>query len=434
MKKAARIVLDYLSAKFAVTNNGLRRAVPFRRLSEYRDKSALFDYHSDVEAWRFAILAGNVQMLNELPPDHEEGVLNYHSYTLVTAALSHYRVPELLLDLMLMPKPVAPSTSPPNRYLQLIRHGKWDHGYGDPAMEIAFCSKSYLITGGGLFADGRASEQAWALPTTLMLTVPSKRGLDWKDLLRIEGTIDERRRANTGVAPGFACGLNPSIPDWMFEFNLPHLVDTTNTNWTFFNWASNEYPFGVYVVVFARQCDTGLSKELAGETGTFGFFAVVEAKVGHDNQFTNFITDVMALNASKTYSAEGTNNFKFPTGLGGEIDFVCIPTQNGNYEPHLWPIVKINGKPVERRMNNWDLATSSVYFANGIQTSLEDWIIRSDQRFGCIMVDNPRLDHRLVLDFSDAMNPRLAYVMGNRFDAGCRCPLSQECERRHPIK
>jgi hypothetical protein len=96
--------------------------------------------------------------------------------------------------------------------------------------------------------------------------------------------------------------------------------------------------------------------------------------------------------------------------------------------------VKINGKAVGRNINNWDLATSSVFFPDGQQISLEDRIIRSEKHFGCVMVDNPRLVHRLVLDLSDVMNPRSAYVMGHRFDSGCRCPLSKECERRHPIK
>ena len=436
VRKAAQIVLEYLSAKFAVMSSGSRRAVPFRRHIDNRDKSALFDKDSDAETWRFIMLTGDALMLGSLPPGKEEEILDAESYTLVTSALGRYRVPDLLLDLMLMPEPVPPATSPPNRYLQLIRHGKWDHGYGDPAMEVTFSSNRYLITGGGLFADGRGDEQAWALPTNLMLTAPHPRSSDWKDFIRIEGTINERRRANTGVAPGFACGLNPRVPDWILALrDNPLLVDTSRTNWTFINGASNVLPFGVYVVVFAKKCDTDLSKKLAGGAGTFGFFAVVEVEmVDQDNHFTSFITDVLALNETKTCTAEGTNNFLFPSGMGGDIDFVCLPTKSGSYEPLLWSIVKINGKVVGRDMNNWDLATSSVYSPDGQQTSLEDWIIRSEKHFGCVMVDNPRLDQRLVLDLSDAMNPRSAYVQDHRFESGCRCPLSKECERRHPVK
>ncbi|HEY2972452.1 MAG TPA: hypothetical protein VGJ48_08065 [Pyrinomonadaceae bacterium] len=439
VKKAAKIVLDYLSAKFAVTSNGSRRAGPFRRHNDNRDKSPLFDEFSDAETWRFLMLTGDALMLGSLPPGKEEEILGKESYTLVTAALGRYRVPELLLDLMLMPEATPPATSLPNRYLQLIRHGAWDHGYGDPAMEITFSSNKYLITGGGIFANARGDEEAWALPTNLMLTAPNAtRSSDWRDFIRIEGTVEEKARANTGVAPGFACGLNPRIPDWILELKMrgnPSLIETTHTNWTFINFACNEFPFGVYVVVFEKKCDSELSRVFAGQHGKFGFFAVVEVEmVDQDNHFTSFKSDVLSLNSSKTYTAEGINNFLFPTGLGGDIDFVCLPTQNGNYEPLLWTIVKINGKAVGRNINNWDLATSSLFSPDGQQTSLEDWIIRSEKHFGCVMVDNPRLDHRLVLDLSDAMNPRTAYVMDHRFDSGCRCPLSKECERKHPIK
>lgn len=433
VRKAARMVLDYLSAKFAVTSNRSRRAVPFRRTPDKRDKTLLFDEASDEETWRFLMLVGDTSMLGQMSPDLENDVLQLESYTLVFAGLGPYEVPLLLENLIL--------SKNDNRYLQLIRHGKWDHGYGDAAMEITFNSGTYLITGGGLFANGRGDEQAWALPTTLMPTLSivdtngEPRSMDWQDFIRIEGTPDAYKRANTGVAPGFACGLNPVIPLWLRLPIGPQHIDQHGP-WTFINCASDTRPFGFFVTVFQSPCNTIISKELAGQDGTFGFFAVAETDmpIVSENTFEEFKAKVLALNESKTYTSEGINNFAFPAGMGANIEFVCLPTQNGAYNPLLWPIVSLNGAALERDLNKMDLAASSVFTAAGLQTSLEDWIIQATKNFGCIMIDNPALDERLVLDFSDAMNPRTAYVKGQRFTAGCRCPLSNECTRRHPIK
>ena len=445
VSKAARMVLDYLSAKFAVTSNGSRRAVPFRRTADNRAVSGLFEgkpeqKQSDVETWRFLILAGDVYMLGHVPKEHEEAVLIYHSYTMVFAALGRYRVPKLILDLILM--------KGSNRYLQRIRHGKWNHGYGDAAAEITFNSATYLITGGGMFTEGRQwpmpdedREHSWALPTTLMPTAGGvdvygeQRNTDWKDFIRIEGTADEKKRANTGVAPGFACGLNPVIPQWMLLPAGANCIRQDIKPWTFINCATMDCgrPLGFYVAVFKAPCDTALSTELAGEDGTFGFLAAAEI-VRPNYKFEEFVADVIALNGSKSYTAEGTNNFAFPTGFGPQIEFVCVPTKKGDYERLLWPIVKINGESFERDIDRWDLATSEVFKPDGIRTSLEDFVIRSEKHYGCVMIDNPKLDERLVLDLSDALNPKSAYVKGQRFDSGCRCPLSTECERKHPIK
>lgn len=432
VSKAARMVLDYLSAKFAVTSNRSRRAVPFRRKPEKRDKSMLFDVDSDEETWRFLMLAGDTKILDQMTPTQEDKVLQEESFTLVFAGLGPYRVPQLLLNLILFKNE--------NRYLQLIRHGKWNHGYGDAAVEITYNSGMYLITGGGLFAEGRGDEQAWALPTTLMPTIARKvygepRGMDWKDFIRIEGTPNGHRRANTGVAPGFACGLNPVIPEW-FNSPIGPLNIDPHGPWTFINCATEVRQFGFFVAVFQSPCITDVSKELAGQDGTFGFFAVAEADmpIAPPSTFEEFKAKVLALNESNIYTSEGINNFAFPSGMGGNIEFVCLPTQNGSYNPLLWPIVSINGAAMERDMNKMDLAASSVFTAAGIQTSFEDWIIRAAKNFGCVMIDNPALDERLVLDFSDAMNPKSAYVKGQRFTSGCRCPLSNECTRRHPIK
>ena len=454
VSKAARMVLDYVSAKFAVSSNGSRRAAPFRRRSENRHATGLFDgkpaeKQCDPETWRFLVLTGDTHMLAHIPKEHEELALAFQSYTLVMAALGRYRVPELLLDLMLVKNMEQPGDQKkPNRFLQRIRHGEWNHGYGEPALEVTYSSVTYLITGGGVFAEGRQwplsddeREHAWALPTTLMPTASGvdvyggQRNTDWKDFIRIEGASDEKKRGNTGVAPGFACGLNPVIPDWMLLPVDPQYVRRDMPPWTFINCASIECgrPFGFYVAVYRAGCDSELSRQLAGKDGTFGFFAVSEV-VRPSYTFEQFVSDVIALNGSTTYTAEGMHTFSFPTGFGPNIEFVCLPTFSTLYDRYTWPIVKINGVAWERDIGKWHLAQSEVFDSKGSRTSLEDFVMWSEKHYGCVMVDNPRLDHRLILDMGDALQPKSAYVTSQRFESGCRCPLSGPCERLHSIK
>src|SRR5262249_6450006 len=60
---AASMVLDYEAARFAVSTDGLRRAAAFRRRAENKDKSELLGRHSDEDTWRFAVVAGDTDVL-----------------------------------------------------------------------------------------------------------------------------------------------------------------------------------------------------------------------------------------------------------------------------------------------------------------------------------------------------------------------------------
>lgn len=431
IRKAARIVLDYLSAKFAVSGNALRRAVPFRRRAEKRSKSGLLDFDADEDTWRFLILAGDTSVLNAhpAPAGTKAGPLGRvdpaEEVTLVHAALGRYRVPALILDLIL--------NRDHNRYLQRFRHGHWDHDFGEPAVEVYFSSAKYLISAGGIFADGRGlsyeeSEQAWALPTTLM---PAAAGVDWKEFVRIEGAVDETRRANTGVAPGFACGLNPVFPEWVKEADDQCFREPV-PRWTFINFANAGQcgrDWGFYVAVFRDRCDTPLSRKLAGADGTFGFFAVVEPW-GHAYTFDQFVDEILDLNRKTLYTAEGTHTFAFPSGHGPVIDFCACPTEDGKQARLKWPIVRIDNAAVERDLTKWPLAESECYAKDGRRTDIDDWIIKSWERKGCVMVDNPHLDQRLVLDLSNASKPRISLITADRHAEGCRCPLEPRCDQR----
>lgn len=352
--KAARIVLDYLAAKYAVSSNGLRRAAPFRRLPERQQYTSLLDRNSDEETWRYLMLAGppawrlgiNLSVLGVwmagLVPDEA-------TTTLLHAALGRYRVPGMILDLII--------NKGGQQYLQRFHHGEWDHGYGDPAVEIYYSSKSYLITGGGIYAAGRAAEDSYAMPITLM---PSFSGIDWQEFIRITGTINPsdrttqnlKDRANMGVAPGFACGRDVVIPEALLEdltCRTPgDLTDQScqcarqvGKNWTFINYASTkcsrknrDRENGFYVAVW--QWNPRKEKNLV--SGDYGLFAVVEVDVdSRDYPFDAFINDIIQLNGSSPqYLPHSANLFKFPTGRGPEIQVYPTPYEWNDEQTALW--------------------------------------------------------------------------------------------------
>jgi hypothetical protein len=97
-------------------------------------------------------------------------------------------------------------------------------------VELYASSPEFLISAGGVFREGRGSEQGWALPTILM---PTADGADWNELIQISGSTEPKIQANTCVAPGFACGLNPWVPD-----AVPQACIKRSGNWRFINFAT----------------------------------------------------------------------------------------------------------------------------------------------------------------------------------------------------
>lgn len=267
-------------------------------------------------------------------------------------------------------------------FLQTFRHGKWDHGYGDPAAEIYYSSKSYLITGGGIYADGRGKESSYAMPITLM---PASVGIDWQEFIRIEGgvnvleqtNVEVKDRANMGVAPGFACGRYPVIPEALLQdptCRTPgDLTDRScqcarqvGKHWTFINYASTKCgrnnrgrESGFYVAVW--QWNPG--------GVNYGFFAVVEVDVNsRDYPFNDFIDDVIQLNGSNPqYLPHSTNMFRFPPGRGPEIHFTPDPMNNLRYG-----IESIGGIQQETDIGKWALADGQI-FVGGVAPQPGSW-------------------------------------------------------------
>ena len=205
VRTEARMVLDYLAAKFAVGSYGLRRSAPFRRRGERRDFPLLFSNYSDEETWRFVTMAGNTQVLMA----QRHGRADWGSaITMAAAGLGSYRVPDLILDVM---------TGKSTPHFQVFRH---------EGVELYASTRSFLISAGGDFEEPLDRDKVLdmcgflatkdcdtagnALPTVLM---PAFSGTSREDLIRIDGARDRTKRTNTCVGPGFACGLNVVVPD-----------------------------------------------------------------------------------------------------------------------------------------------------------------------------------------------------------------------------
>jgi hypothetical protein len=53
--------------------------------------------------------------------------------------------------------------------------------------------------------------------------------------------------------------------------------------------------------------------------------------------------------------------------------------------------------------------------------------MRSVGRNGCIEIDNPLVDERLILDFTDANKPKRSRFKLSTISRLCTCPLPDSC-------
>ena len=350
VKTASQMVLDFLSARFALQSNQLRRSVTFRRKVTYKDRVNLFE--GDTETSRFSILAGNHQSL----PNSE---LRYGIHHAMSAAVSSYLPPDLILDLMIDKSNI--------EYYQRF-HLNHD------AIEVMFSAPKYLISAGGVFNNvfdvGTGENDLRARPTVLITT---EGGNDISEMIQFYGADQEEFRSNTCVAPNFACGLNAYIPSNIAEECKIHAGD-----WTFLNLTGGKCNIdqGVYIAMYKQQCDDSNCKSKAEN---FGFFEVYDASKG---EFFDFSHQVLLKNY-KPFSASSLN--KYTTQAGDEIEFIPNPKHRW-----LWSIVSINQRTQNRHLKTWPLAFGDIMNSLG-EAKLEFY--------------NPRLNQKLTLDYQNPLNP-----------------------------
>ncbi len=209
---AASMVLDLQGAHFAVSSSQLRRTPPFRRRAELNNKTELFGRYSDQETWRELGILGTSDVLHRErfghAPWNAGGVMAFARGK--TFGVQRYEQPEVIADLIM-------NRTTPHTFWQALGH----EGY-----EVYVGTEEVFISGGGRWQDSTSRDSVLgmsrddtdsnAMPTLL---VPQFEGVDRNDMIRIDGDTDEEARNNTCVAPGFACGLNPVVPDyWLRRF------------------------------------------------------------------------------------------------------------------------------------------------------------------------------------------------------------------------
>ncbi|MBI2519007.1 MAG: hypothetical protein HYV97_01260 [Bdellovibrio sp.] len=356
----AEMLLDLLSGIFAVQSNGLRRSIPFRRQPLYQPVPQT--YAADGETARFAMLAGNYTYMQKL---EKPFIAPYGSHFMLSALVSDYRIPDLMLDLMIEKQH--------NPYFQKIRHQN---------VEIFSSSKNGLLSAGGLYRNrfdvGTKLSDGWARPTVLIATRDGYS--DFRDWIHFKGHKKRLKRKNTCVAPGFACGLGPVIPS-----TIPSECTHKTGHWTFLNLnapACSMVDYGLHVALYKKDCESLACKKAAQ---SFGFLEVREAS---ELPFELFMAKILNSNQGRKFFSRGENIFT--TSRGTNIRFEIAPAKE-----NLWEIIAINGKMQERNFEKWPLFQGD--------------ILNSPKK-GLITIDNPFLKQRMILDTTVPLQPRKKLV------------------------
>jgi hypothetical protein len=389
VKMAAWLVLDYISAKYAASSNFLRRNAPYRRrISHY--STDLLDFHSDANNGRFTFLTGMFQINNEFVPANH---LSFgHSEDMQMLAVSSYRAPESILDLIM--------NQSHRSFYQRIKHD---------GVEIYASRPDYLITAGGYWMGSPYSflgmtssdDEGAVVPTTLM---PSDDITDSSNMIHIDGLdtskgVDERNRLNTCVAPDFACGYNLRIPANYSnpdrrEHGCYEEVKSPITGGTFIFIDSSTYgcdndakgnlrPYGFYVAAY-------VSGPVDGDN--FGFF---EAHPRDPNlTFVQFQQGVLQRNQNTRFgdAAFGTPSNSYVMTSGQTVQFT-IPVETAS--KYNWTVLGTGDSRLDALGNDigkWPLASGD--------------ILTSDGNNGLVIFDNPKTGQHIYLDFSDVGEPK----------------------------
>jgi hypothetical protein len=454
-KKAVQVVLDFISAKFAASSLQSRRSVPFRRLIDEENSTALFgtDDHSpsdgaaeknDEETPRFLQLSGALDALNN---ERRGAISDRNADTISFTGSSTYRVPDLINRLITQNGSTPMWTS----YFDRYHHQGYDRS--QQVYEVYAGRPLYLLSAGGVFSPGwdptgaldsvpvlsdvlsatrfhelvqllSEKDQASGVWTTLM---PAGFKVDRKALIRIEGSTNRKNRNNTCVyPPGFACGLNPVLPlldIWPLVPDLRQVpgiplpcVQHAEAGWQFVNLATTDpncgQDLGLYVAFWSSPCqDDACAADAGGDKPSYGFFDVFDAP-SQGISFAQFWQTILSNNRGRSFSYRGGNVY---TDYFGRNIFFDPGAPIG-----VWGILNDN----QRDMTAWRPAQGDIV-RNLYPGSSPGGLWRPS----CVEVDNPVLRRRRVLDLSFHDHPAWC-----EFDikpsnmCGCdreRCPPDQ---------
>jgi hypothetical protein len=266
---AAKMALDYVSAKVAVSSNDGRRSVPFRRRNEddHRCGELVLQKCNDPQTAYYMMLAGVTDILGKVPdilPDKTAPATYAGSF--LWAGTTNYKLDKLILDLFV--------DRSHRRFYQFFRYARKLplDGAQDTNVELYAGSPSYLISAGG-----RQTLPAYTADVPFPISVlvgshPSSNsdlGIPVATTLMPTGELHAREemirffdpgKENMCVAPNFACGLIP--PGLTSAIPPNYQIAATDGNWKFIDKHKGLNEYGYYVAVYERD--------------GFGFFEVYD--------------------------------------------------------------------------------------------------------------------------------------------------------------
>jgi hypothetical protein len=380
VRLAARMVLDYVSAKVAVSSIDLRRSTPYRRRNEvgfygpiedYTDPRGWFEClttsltDSDPQTAFYSMLAGNTAAWN--------GRADWTAaYGMVHAGIRDYHVPPSVLDLFVTPEH--------RRFYQRFHHDAYTVGgdTGEFADELYAGSPNYLISAGGHptyyssvaiqavgVNSGNNSDLGLAIPTTFIPSYALQPETTLSDILQSGWVNPEITKAwYMGVAPDFLCGGLTELPD-----ALSYSYVGGSEPWVFIEkpgWYLALYRFGwAEAPVRWRPsfCDGA-------------FMEAFDTSLHPGVAFTNFVATVLAKNGATAFQFPGQNTYE--TYAGQQILF--------RIDHGIGDIISTT-----------DVAAPAGYkdkFAYGT-------ILNSEQGSATITISNPSLGQGIILDMHD---------------------------------
>lgn len=351
VKLMAQMTLDYLSAKFAIGSNGMRRMQPYRRLKELLNSNRLVA--GDLATQRNFYLGGNYNYLAFESNNGLPGLYPEEEIQSMMPAMGHYQIPNLILDTQIDKQ---------TEYFQKIRHSD---------VEIYHSSPSFLLTSGGRYRNmpdfGTGGNDAWAVATTI---IPTRGEAELKNLFYILGDKDVNRRNNTCFAKNFACGFNIHVPE-----NLDKSCVVKKDQWQFYDMQKCKN-YGFYVAINQVKPD----QDWDDVNDNYATMEVVEA----DGRFDQFMQSRIEQNPQKNIKAESGSIYK--TYMGHTLEFVIYNANLGAY-----PVTAIDGVKQIADFNLWPRAEGD------IMTSVEP---------GLIEIRNLKLRKKLILDGRNALAPK----------------------------
>jgi hypothetical protein len=361
------------------------------------------------------LLGGLSQLVTEggtshiLPAPEEPPIVALgDAFTMIYGASSRYRVPIDILDLVV---------SKDASYFQRIHHG---------GVEIYYSTPSFLLTAGGIHApspnslvgvsfpkDEGAPVTTFLMPTwtnpEIQVTPGRWFGTERTHFIRFDDGFPYTN--NTCVYIGFACGLNPEIPNLYNNCRYDNLAP----GWVFINSARCTFtetaalPEGIvgnsgpyfYVAIYEAECPPNY--EFCGNSHRYGFLEAVDAPQAvepvslplgttisfvNDSAFNDFVQGVLRDNPQVFSGALGINLIGvYVTRDGHRIEF---DPRRGEKDDEEWAILAIDGQTTPYELDDWQFLEGDILSSRGNAV---------------ITFTNPNRNSTIVFNMLDLTNP-----------------------------